>query len=73
MKRRAKKLEPKLALDMPFGELLERLIQTKPAHVEASIVRSKQRRPTPDGTARKTAKQKGPAKRRPRRPKLSTR
>jgi len=62
MKRRGKKLEPKLGLDMPFGELLGRLVQTDPKEVEASIRRSKQRRPG-------TPQTKGPAKSRPRRPK----
>jgi hypothetical protein len=45
MKRRGKKLEPKLALAMPFDELLGRLVQTKPEQVEASIKRAKQKRP----------------------------
>ncbi len=71
MKRRGKKLEPKLALNMPFGELIERLAQTKPSEVEASIARSKQKRPS-NGAARKRPKQKGPAKP-PRRPKVRTR
>lgn len=67
MKRRRKKLEPKLALNMSFGELLERLVQTKPGEVEASIRRAKQKNPTV------RAKTKGPAKRRPRRPKVTSR
>ncbi len=31
---RGKKLEPKLGLDMPFGELVQRLLQTDPKQVE---------------------------------------
>ncbi|HTC04373.1 MAG TPA: hypothetical protein VK749_13310 [Xanthobacteraceae bacterium] len=69
MKRRSKKLEPKLALAMPFGELLERLVQTKPSEVEASIKRAKQRRPESDEPKRRAKrKMKGPAKLSPRRP-----
>lgn len=41
MNDRGKKLEPKLKLDMPFGEALERFIQTKPKEVEKSIERAK--------------------------------
>jgi hypothetical protein len=37
MNRPGKKLEPKLGLNMPFGELLERLVQTDPKEVEASV------------------------------------
>jgi hypothetical protein len=44
MNQRGKKLEPKLGLDMPFGELLDRLVRAKPAEVEESIRRAKQRR-----------------------------
>lgn len=72
MKARGKKLEPKLGLDMPFGELLGRLIQTKPSEVEASISRSKQKRLVagePKRKGHKRPKQKGPAKAPPRRPK----
>lgn len=67
MNRRGKKLEPKLALDMSFGELLGRLVQADPKEVEESVKRSKQRRPETH------SKTRGPAKRRPRRPKLKTR
>lgn len=63
MKRRSKKLEPKLALHMPFGELLGRLVQTKPSEVEESIGRAKQKRP-----AATRAKKKGPRRIAPRRP-----
>jgi len=72
MKRRGKKLEPKLALNMSFGELLGRLTQTDPKEVEASIAGSKQKRPVPDEPPRKEPKRKGPAKS-PRRPKVRTR
>jgi len=57
MKRRGKKLEPKLGLDMPFGELLERLVQTKPSEVEASIKKSKQKQPST--AARKRGARRG--------------
>jgi hypothetical protein len=43
MNPRGKKLEPKLGLDMPFRELLGRLIQTDPKEVERSIKKSKQK------------------------------
>jgi hypothetical protein len=42
---RGKKLEPKLGLDMPFGELLGRLIQTDPKEVERSVEKAKQKKP----------------------------
>jgi hypothetical protein len=45
MNPKGKKLEPKLGLDMPFGELVERLVQTKPKEVERSIAKSKQKKP----------------------------
>jgi hypothetical protein len=64
MNAKGKKLEPKLGLDMPFGELLERLVKTKPTEVEASIERAKQKRPatTPKRLKSRT-KIKRPAKR----------
>jgi hypothetical protein len=55
MNERGKKLEPKLGLEMPFGELLERLLQTDPKEVEASIEKAKQKEPS---------KMRRPAKRR---------
>lgn len=68
--KRGKKLEPKLGIDMPFGELLGRLVQTDPKEVEASIARSKQKRPAADERSPpKRRKQKGPAKS-PRRPRV---
>jgi hypothetical protein len=45
MNPRGKKLEPKLAIDMPFGELLGRLTQTKPKEVEQSIAKAEQKKP----------------------------
>jgi hypothetical protein len=44
MNPRGKKLEPKLGIDMPFSELVQRLIQTKPKEVEQSIEKAKQKR-----------------------------
>jgi hypothetical protein len=46
MNPRGKKLEPKLGLDMPFSELVERLMQTDPKEVERSIERAKQKKPS---------------------------
>jgi hypothetical protein len=43
-----KKLEPKLGLDMGFGEALERFIQTEPREVGDSIERSKKQKPPGD-------------------------
>jgi hypothetical protein len=40
-----KKLEPKLGIDMPFAELLGRLVQTDPKEVEESIKKSKTKKP----------------------------
>jgi hypothetical protein len=56
MNRRGTKLEPKLGLNMPFSELLERLVQTKPKEVDASIVRAKQMRPPAAAPPRKRLK-----------------
>jgi hypothetical protein len=47
MNPRGKKLEPKLKLDMPFGEALARFVQTKPKEVERSIENAKQRKAPP--------------------------
>lgn len=46
---KGRKLEPKLGLDMPFAEALQRFIQTKPQEVEKSIARAKQKREKPPG------------------------
>jgi hypothetical protein len=59
MNPRGKKLEPKLGLDMPFAELVERLMQTDPKEVEASIEKAKQEKP-PDNIKR--TKRKGISK-----------
>jgi hypothetical protein len=45
MKPPGKKQEPKLGLDMSFGELLGRAIQTDPKEVERSIEKSKTKKP----------------------------
>jgi len=45
MNPRGKKLEPKLGLNMPFAELVERLMQTDPKEVERSIEKAKQEKP----------------------------
>ena len=47
MNPRGKKLEPKLGIDMPFAELVERMMQTDPKEVEDSIERAKQEKPPP--------------------------
>lgn len=46
MNAKGKKLEPKLKLDMPFGEALARFVQTNPKELEKSIERSKQKKAT---------------------------
>lgn len=53
-----KKQEPKLALDMDFGEALERFARTKPNEVAASIERAKQKKPPEDGAPRRPARGK---------------
>ena len=60
MTKKVKKLEPHLGLDMPFDEALERFIQTDPKEVEASIERSKQKKPP--GTKKKKRKSPGSRK-----------
>jgi hypothetical protein len=61
MNPRGKKLEPKLGLNMPFSELVERLVQTDPKEVDKSIERSK--RPNNDEPAAPSArKRKRPTK-----------
>jgi hypothetical protein len=52
MNPRGKKLEPKLGLDMPFSELVERLMQTDPKEVEDSVEKAKQEKP-PERTKRR--------------------
>ncbi len=48
MNPRGKKLEPKLGLDMPFGEALARFVQTKPSEVEKSVEKAKQKKTATD-------------------------
>lgn len=45
MTNKGKKMEPPLKLEMSFEEALARAVQTKPSEVEASVERSKQRKP----------------------------
>jgi hypothetical protein len=52
MNPKGKKLEPKLGIDMPFAELVGRLIQTDPKEVERSIVKAKQKRPQSKGRSK---------------------
>ena len=47
MNPRGKKLEPKLGLDMPFSELLQRLVQTDPKEVDRSVEKAKQKKSPP--------------------------
>jgi hypothetical protein len=64
MTNEGKKLEPLLKLDMSFGEVLARAIQTKPSEVEESIERSKTKKPTRDDPPRRPVS-KHLAKKRP--------
>lgn len=47
MNQEGKKLEPKLGLNMPFSELVERLVKTDPKEVGRSVERAKQKKPPP--------------------------
>jgi hypothetical protein len=58
MNAKGKKLEPKLGLDMPFGEALGRLIQTKPKEVEASILKAKKKKPPDVSDTRRPERKK---------------
>ncbi len=58
MKPRGKKLEPKLGLNMPFAELVRRLMQTDPKEVERSIKKAKQKEPLSVKPKRKTPSSK---------------
>lgn len=53
-------MEPKLGLDMSFGELVQRLVQTDPKEVERSMAKSKKKKPPgsgkPSGGKRKSRK-----------------
>lgn len=57
---KGKKLEPKLGLDMPFDEALQRFMQADPKEVEASIERAKQKKPA--GSKKKKRKSPGSKK-----------
>jgi len=46
MSSKGKKLEPKFGLDMPFDEAMQRFMQVDPRQVDASIERSKKKKPT---------------------------
>jgi hypothetical protein len=56
MNPRGKKLEPKLGIDMPFAELVERLMQTDPKEVERSIEKAKQKNPSSEQRSKKRSK-----------------
>lgn len=45
MSKKGKQLEPKFGLDMPFDEAMQRFMQADPKQVDASIARSKQKKP----------------------------
>lgn len=53
-----KKLEPKLSLEMDFGEALERFARTRPKEVAESIERSKTRKPPGEPIPRRPARSK---------------
>lgn len=57
MNERGKKLEPKLGLDMPFGEALERFAKTKPTELGENIAKSKSQKSADE---KKTRPQKKP-------------
>lgn len=56
MNERGKKLEPKLKLEMPFSEALERMLRVKPHDVEQSVKNSK----TAQGAPNQADKQRKP-------------
>jgi len=58
-----KKHNPKLAFGMPFGEALERFVQTDPVEVERLIERSKAKKPPGNASARRFPQSKSPASR----------
>jgi hypothetical protein len=45
MTNKGKKMEPPLKLDMSFGELVARTLQTDPKEVDESIERAKTKKP----------------------------
>jgi hypothetical protein len=56
MSDKRRQLEPPFGLDMDFEEALSRFVATKPKEVEASIERSKKKRPPRDGPPRRSAR-----------------
>lgn len=55
-----KKQEPKLGLEMSFGETLERFLRTDPKEVAESVARSRTKRPSGDPIlGRPTCRQRG--------------
>jgi hypothetical protein len=56
MNPRGKKLEPKLGLEMPFAELVERLMQTDPKEIEESVEKAKQKKPAAKRNLRRKRK-----------------
>ena len=57
MTEKPKKLEAPLKLDLSFEEALSRFVATDPKEVEASIERSKMKKPPRDATPRRPARQ----------------
>jgi hypothetical protein len=55
MTNKGKKMEPPLKLNMSFGEALSRFVATKPEEVEASVARSKAKKPPHDRSQRRSA------------------
>jgi hypothetical protein len=62
MSNKGKALEPKLALDMPFDEALQRFMRAKPSEVEASIEKSKKKKPPKAKVVKKKKKTPGSKK-----------
>lgn len=58
MTEQKRKQEPKLVLDMDFGEALERFARTDPKEVAESIERSKQKKPPGSEAPRRHARKK---------------
>ena len=56
MTEKPKKLEPPLKLDLSFEEALSRFVATIPKEVDASIERSKTKKPPQDATLRRPAR-----------------
>jgi hypothetical protein len=58
------KLEPRLKLDMSFGEAMERFAVAKPSEVEANVDRSKKETPPEPGQQRRRKRTKSPGRKR---------